>query len=70
MSRSRRFALVTGLSAVALAGLLFAGVSTGSVKIPLPELLGILFAEGGEGTAREVVWLIRLPRLAMAALLG
>ena len=45
-------------------------INIGSVPIPISKIAGILFT--GEGDARQVaiIWKIRLPRIAMAAILG
>jgi iron complex transport system permease protein len=60
------FAVLLGL----VATLVVANVSIGSVAIPLSELPGILFGRGGDPTSTSIVWVIRLPRLVAALVLG
>ncbi|RMH20936.1 MAG: iron ABC transporter permease [Gemmatimonadetes bacterium] len=52
-----------------LAGLVFLDLAYGSVRVGPGELLRVL-AGGGDATAREVVLGFRLPRVALAALVG
>jgi iron complex transport system permease protein len=45
-------------------------ISVGSVTIPWSELPGILLGRQGDPTSVNIVWAIRLPRLAAALILG
>ncbi len=45
-------------------------VNTGSVQLSPGEILRILFTGGGDQTARNIIWQIRLPRILTAMLLG
>lgn len=62
-----------------LAAALFWGLSIGTVKLPLDQiynsvleqLMGDLPIEAvGRGPVHDIVWLLRLPRLVLAALIG
>lgn len=45
-------------------------INWGSVGIPVREIVRILFSREGDPTQLNIIWKIRLPRIAMAALLG
>ena len=45
-------------------------INTGTVHIPVPKILRILFLKEGAATEYNIIWKIRLPRILMAALLG
>lgn len=45
-------------------------INSGSIPISVREILEILFLGGGEETARNIVWEIRLPRILSAVILG
>lgn len=45
-------------------------INSGSIPISVREIIGILFMRGGEETARNIVWEIRLPRIISAVILG
>ncbi|MBU5434975.1 iron ABC transporter permease [Pseudoflavonifractor sp. MSJ-37] len=49
--------------------LLVWNINAGSVSVPVDRVLQILLG-GGDPTERKIVWSIRLPRIAAAALLG
>ncbi len=69
-ARARRVACVDIALAVALAALLLASLSIGTVATSPAEVVRIL-AEGPSGaTANQVIWQIRLPRALEALLLG
>ncbi len=55
---------------VAMAVILVINVNTGSVHISVPDLIGILMGDSSNVDASNIVWLIRLPRLLMALILG
>ena len=65
-----RYAAVYIALFLALCGILVWNVNSGSVRITARELWDILFFLRGEDTLVEIVWLIRLPRICMAAILG
>ena len=44
-------------------------INSGSIPISVREILEILFLGGGEETARNIVWEIRLPRILSAVIL-
>lgn len=69
----RRKTRYTGVFLILLAAfcvIVVLNINIGSVPIPISKITGILFT--GEGDARQVaiIWKIRLPRIAMAAILG
>jgi iron complex transport system permease protein len=69
----RRKTRYTGVFLILLAAfcvIVVLNINIGSVPIPISKIAGILFT--GEGDARQVaiIWKIRLPRIAMAAILG
>ena len=66
--RRARYALGFALLGALLAALLVWNVNTGSLRLPIGEVARILLTRAGENAA--VVWEIRLPRIAAAALLG
>lgn len=45
-------------------------INSGSIPISVREIIDILFMRGGEETARNIVWEIRLPRIISAVILG
>lgn len=45
-------------------------INSGSIPISVRGILEILFLGGGEETARNIVWEIRLPRILSAVILG
>jgi iron complex transport system permease protein len=55
---------------VFLGAALVAGLAYGSVAISVPELLEILFHPQDDGLRSTIVWQLRLPRVALAALVG
>lgn len=71
-------ALLLGLAAV-LVLCLFWALSIGTVKLPQEEIYGAVLAQftsglpieaPGQGPIHDIVWLLRLPRLVLAALVG
>ena len=78
MSRRGRASLAVGILAAALVLSLGLAVSVGSMAIPMGdvyrvmayELFGLGDGKWGSGGVHDVVWLIRLPRLVLAAATG
>ena len=73
------FTMILIALAFLLAAALFWGLSIGTVKLPLDQiynsvleqLMGDLPIEAvGRGPVHDIVWLLRLPRLVLAALIG
>ena len=73
------FAAFLLLLAVLLVLSLFWALSIGTVKLPLEEIYaavldqftsGLPIAATGQGPVHDIVWLLRLPRLILAALVG
>lgn len=50
--------------------LIFWNINSGSVSMTVREVFQILFQKGGNETARNIVWSIRLPRIIAALILG
>jgi len=50
--------------------LFLASAATGSVPVPLDQVASALFLRRGDEATLNILWQIRLPRAAMAALLG
>ena len=68
--RRRRVALVYALLTAALIAAAALNAAIGTTRIPAGDLARILLGRGSGGLEEDVVWLVRLPRLAMAAILG
>ena len=58
---------------------IFGGLSIGTVKLPLPKIYDVVIGqlqsdlpieEAGRGSAHDIIWLLRLPRLILAAAVG
>ena len=54
---------------VLLGALIFWNINAGSVSVSLGEVFSILFQKGGDETARNIIWSIRLPRILAALIL-
>ncbi len=67
---NKRVALVSGGLGVLFVALVVINLCTGSLSVPLSELVDALLGMGEGGTSAQVVWSIRLPRLVAAGLLG
>lgn len=50
--------------------LIFWNINSGSVSMTVREVFQIPFQKGGDETARNIVWSIRLPRILAALILG
>ena len=68
--RRARYALVFAILIAALIVITVLNITIGNVSISGGDILRILFLKEGEETAVNIIWLIRLPRMAMAFLLG
>lgn len=62
-----------------LIAMLFWALSIGSVKLPLEDIAGVIIRQlesdlpldvTGRGPVHDIIWLLRLPRLVLAALVG
>lgn len=59
------------IALIAACGLIMVlNINGGSVGIPVREIVRILFRREGDPTQVNIIWKIRLPRIAMAAILG
>lgn len=65
-----RFACVFAALIAALGAITVLNINIGSVPIPVGEIARILFARGGDPTQANIIWQIRMPRMAMGAVLG
>ena len=68
--RQTRYAFVFGLLTVFVLFLIIFNMVTGSVKIPLSDIVGILAGKKTDATAESILWQIRLPRALAAVVLG
>ncbi|MEE0026696.1 MAG: iron ABC transporter permease, partial [Atopobiaceae bacterium] len=67
--RNARITCAFAVLAALLVAAAVANLCIGSVTIPAADLVAVLLG-GGEDTAAQVVWSIRLPRLVAAGILG
>ena len=74
-----RFGLFFLLLWVILAAALFWALSIGTVHLSLPQIFSAILEQlesgraieaPGQGPVHDIVWLLRLPRLLLAALVG
>lgn len=68
--RRARYQLVFIVLIAACCAITVFNINWGSVGIPVDEIARILFTREGDPTQVSIIWKIRLPRIAMAALLG
>lgn len=68
--KTLRYTACYGLLTALLLLLLALNACVGSTRLELEQVLHVLLAPGAGGTAGNIVWNIRLPRLLAAALLG
>ena len=68
--RRSRYQLVFLVLVAALLVITVLNINTGSVPIPLGEIVRILLRRATESTQYSIIWKIRMPRMVMAALLG
>lgn len=68
--RRVRYHLVFGLLILACCVITVVNINWGSVGIPIGEIVRIIFKRTGDPVQMNIIWKIRLPRIAMAALLG
>ncbi len=70
LRRRARFQLVFLLLIAAFVLITVLNINWGSVGIPVRDIARILFKREGDPTQVNIIWKIRLPRIAMAAILG
>lgn len=68
--RRSRYIFVFLLLICAFFAITILNINTGSVHIPVPKILHILFTMDGSVKDVDIIWRIRLPRVIMAAVLG
>lgn len=68
--RRSRYVLVFLVLIAAFFAITILNINTGSVHIPVPRILQILFTMDGSVKEVDIIWRIRLPRVIMAAVLG
>ncbi len=66
----RRYLAAFGILGALLLTLLVLNLRIGSIKVPMGELLAILRGQNRDGTAGQIIWTIRMPRMIAAAVLG
>ena len=69
MRRARYAAVFLGLT-IAFVVLTVWNINSGSVKIPVGDIVRILFTRTGDETQMGIIWKLRLPRIIAAAVLG
>jgi len=69
-NRNIRYILVFAILLMALLVTIVLNINIGNVSITLSEIFGILSGRGAESSAYKIIWMIRLPRLIMAGMLG
>ena len=69
-ARRLRYAAVFAALAAAIFLIIILNINTGSVQIPAGRILRILFTRQGEMNEVNIIWKIRMPRIALAAVLG
>lgn len=70
LRRRSRYAAVFMIMLSAFLAMVMININTGTVDISAAEIGRIIFAGGKEGTEYRIIWLIRMPRVLMAAILG
>src|SRR5215203_2569815 len=65
----RRPATLIGAAALLIVVML-AGVALGSVRVPLSDVLAVVFGGERTGALRFIIWNLRLPRVLLAVLVG
>ena len=65
-----RYGVVFLVLITAFCAITVLNINSGTVHIPLGEMLDILFHKSGDITQMDIVWKIRMPRIIMAAILG
>ncbi len=70
MNRRKRYAAGFLVLSAAVLVLLYLNLTTGSIRISLKEISGILFAGDSGGTNGSIIRSIRLPRMLAALILG
>ena len=65
-----RYTLVFAILLIAFFAIVVLNITIGSVDISFGDVFKILFTKAGESTQYGIIWKIRMPRIAMAAILG
>lgn len=68
--RVLRYTVVFWGLAAAFVLITILNINSGSVQVPVREILRIIFLGEGDETAYGIIWKIRLPRIIISALLG
>ena len=66
----RRYFAAFGILGILLLVLLVLNLRIGSIKVPMGELTAILRGQNRDGTAGQIIYSIRMPRMIAAAVLG
>lgn len=70
LKQRARYTAVFIAMVVAFVAITILNINSGSIYIPVKDIISIIFSGEGEETAYNIIWRIRLPRILMAALLG
>lgn len=70
LRRRSRYGAVFAIMLLAFLAMIMININTGTVDISAARIGKIIFAGGEEGTEYHIIWLIRMPRVLMAAILG
>lgn len=68
--RQLRYCVVAAVLLLLFAALVLMNIQLGSVRLGTREITDILFFGGGSETGQGIIWKVRLPRAAAAAVLG
>ena len=68
--RYLRYCIILTIFALLFIALILLNINLGSVTVPVKNIAGILFKNGGGVTERGIIWKVRLPRMMAGILLG
>ena len=68
--RRTRYAIVFIVLVIAFCVVVVLNINTGNVHISVKDILRIIFLQDGGYKEYNIIWMIRLPRILMAAILG
>ena len=69
--RSRiRYGVVFGVMGILFLAIVILNINSGSIHIPVKDIISIIFLREGTEVNYNIIWSIRLPRIFMAAILG
>ena len=68
--RKTRYLIVFAILIIAFLVIIILNINTGNVKIPVVNMIRVIFARAGSRDEMNIIWKIRLPRILMGAILG